>query len=117
MDLSPLPDNDFHLSAVNQPDWLSTPPFRSHSPELADILTAVSKETSEAETTSDTPFQENLADEKNLSNFVPGAYIHSAPRQRIGKLHLTFHFSSSSVSSHSKSGVFIVFVLTITLII
>ena len=55
LDLSPLPDNDFDLSAVNQPDWLSTPPFQSLSPELADIPTAVSKEMSETETTSDTP--------------------------------------------------------------
>ena len=68
LDLSPLPDNNFDLSAVNQPDWLSTPPFRSLSPKLADIPTAASKETSETETTSDALFQENLADETNLSN-------------------------------------------------
>ena len=80
MDLSPLPDDNFDLSAVNQSDWLSAPPFRSLSPELADTPTAVSKEMPETETTSDTPFQENLADETNLSNFVPEAYIHSTPQ-------------------------------------
>ena len=56
LDLSLLPDDDFDLLAVNQSDWLSAPPFWSLSPELADILTAMSKETSETETTSDTPF-------------------------------------------------------------
>ena len=79
LDLSPLPDDDFDLSTVNQPDWLSTPPFRSLSPKLADIPTVTSKETSETETTSDIPFQENLADEMNLSNFIPGVYIHLTP--------------------------------------
>ena len=79
LDLSPLPDNNFDLSAVNHSDWLSAPPFWSLSSKLADIPTAVSEETPETETTSDTPFQENLADETNLSNFVPGAYIHSTP--------------------------------------
>ena len=59
LDLSPLPDNDFALSAVNQSNWLSAPPFRSLSPELADIPTAASKEMSKTETT-----------------FVPRAYIH-----------------------------------------
>ena len=95
MDLSPLPDDDFDLSAVNHSDWLSAPPFRSLSPELGDVPTAASKETPETETTSDTPFQENLAHETNLSNFVPGAYIHSTPRRREGELQLTYHFSSS----------------------
>ena len=94
MDLSPLPDDDFDLSAVNQPDWLSMLPFQSLSPKLADILTVASKETPKTETTSDTPFQENLVDETNLSDFVPGAYIHSTPRQRKRELHLTSHFSS-----------------------
>ena len=84
LDLSPLPDNDFDLLAVNQSNWLSAPPFWSLFPKLADIPTAVSKETSETKTTSDTPFQENLADETNLSNFVPRAYIHSTPRRRNG---------------------------------
>ena len=79
MDLSPLRDDDFGLSAVNHSDWLSALPFQSLSPELADTLTAASKETPETETTSDTPFQENLANETNLSDFVPGAYIHSTP--------------------------------------
>ena len=79
LDLSQLPDGNLDQSAVNQPDWLSTPPFRSLFPELADIPTAVSKEMSEIETISDTPFQENLANETNLSNFVPGAYIHLTP--------------------------------------
>ena len=79
LDLSLLPDNDFDLSAVNQSDWLSAPPFRSLSPELADTPTAASKETPETETTSDTPFQENLANKTNLSDFVPGAYIHLTP--------------------------------------
>ena len=77
--LSLLPDDDFDLSAVNQSDWLSTPPFWSLSSELADIPTAASKEMPETETTSDTPSQENLADETNLSNFVPGVYIHLTP--------------------------------------
>ena len=77
LDLSPLPDDDFGLSAVNRPDWLSALPFRSLSPELADTPTVASKETPETETTSDTPFQENLANEINLSNFVPRADIHS----------------------------------------
>ena len=95
MDLSLLPDNDFDLSAVNQSDWLSTLPFQSLSPELADILTVASKETPETETTSDTPSQENLADETNLSDFVPRAYIHSTPWRRKGESHLTSHFSSS----------------------
>ena len=80
MDLSPLPDDDFDLSAVNHSDWLSAPPFQSLSPELADAPTAASKETPETETTSDIPFQENLADKTNLSDFVPGAYIHLTPR-------------------------------------
>ena len=80
LDLSLLPDNDFDLSAVNHSDWLSAPPFQSLSPKLADVPTAVSKETPETETTSDTPFQENLADETNLSDFIPRAYIHSTPR-------------------------------------
>ena len=79
MDLSPLPDDDFDLSAVNQSDWLSAPPFWSLSPELADIPTVASKEMPETETTSDIPSQENLADETDLSDFVPGAYIHSTP--------------------------------------
>ena len=79
LDLSLLPDDDFDLSAVNHSDWLSAPPFWSLFPELADIPTAASKETPETETTSDTPFQENLVDETNLSNFMPGAYIHSTP--------------------------------------
>ena len=79
LDLSPLPDDNFDLSAVNHSDWLSTPPFQNLSPKLADTPTAASKETPETETTSDTPFQENLADETNLSNFVPRAYIHSTP--------------------------------------
>ena len=57
LDLSLLPDDDFDLSAVNQSDWLSAPPFWSLSPKIADIPTAVSKETAEAETTSDTPSQ------------------------------------------------------------
>ena len=70
-------------------------PFRSLSPELADIPTAASKETPKTEITSDTPSQENLADETNLSNFVPRAYIHSTPRQQKGESHLTSHFSSS----------------------
>ena len=43
-------------------------------PKLADIPTTASKEMSETETTSDTPFQENLANEANLSNFVPRVY-------------------------------------------
>ena len=73
-------DDNFDLSAVNQSDWLSAPPFWSLSSKLADTPTAASKETPETETTSDTPFQENLADETNLSDFVPGAYIHSTPR-------------------------------------
>ena len=113
MDLSPLPYDNFDLSAVNQPDWLSAPPFRSLAPELADIPTAVSKETSETETTSDTPFQENLANEMNLSDFMPGVYIHLTPRRQIEELHLTSHFSSplspltpsleSSLSSSSPS--------------
>ena len=94
LDLSPLPDDDFDLSAINQSDWLSAPPFRSLSPELADIPTAVSKETPKTETTSDTPCQENLADETNLSDFVPRAYIHSTPRRRKGGWHLTSYFSS-----------------------
>ena len=80
LDLSLLPDDDFDLSAVSQSDWLSAPPFRSLSPKLAGTPTAVSKEMPETETTSDTPFQENLADETNLSNFVPEAYIHSTPQ-------------------------------------
>ena len=80
LDLSPLRDDNFDLSAVNHSDWLSALPFWSLSPELADTPTAASKETPETETTSDTPFQENPADETNLSNFVPGAYIHSTPR-------------------------------------
>ena len=80
LDLSPLRDDDFDLSAVNHSDWLSAPPFRSLSPKLADTPTVASKETPETETTSDTPFQENLADETNLTNFVPGAYIHLTPR-------------------------------------
>ena len=79
LDLSPLPDDDFDLSAVNQSDWLSAPPFWSLSPELADIPTVASKEMPETETTSDIPSQENLADETDLSDFVPGAYIHSTP--------------------------------------
>ena len=79
LDLSPLPDDDFDLSAVNHSDWLSAPPFRSLSPKLADTLTAASNETPETETTSDTPFQENLADETNLSDFVHGVYIHLTP--------------------------------------
>ena len=33
LDLSPLPDDNFDLSAVNQPGWLSTLPFWSLSPE------------------------------------------------------------------------------------
>ena len=80
LDLSLLRDDDFDLSAVNHSDWLSAPPFQSLSSELADTPTAASKETLETETTSDTPFQENLADETNLSDFVPGAYIHSTPQ-------------------------------------
>ena len=111
MDLSPLPDDDFDLSAVNQSDWLSALPFQSLSPELADIPTVASKEMPETETTSDTPFQENLADETNLSDFVPGAYIHSSPRQQNGKSHLTFHFSSSlsplTPSPESSSSLFL----------
>ena len=79
LDLSPLPDDNFDLSTINQPDWLCTLPFQSLSPELADILTAASKETSETETTSDTPFQKDLADETNLSDFIPRAYVHSTP--------------------------------------
>ena len=71
LDLSPLPDDDFDLSAVNQSDWLSTLPFWSLSPELADTLTVVSKETPETETPSDMPFQENLANERNLSDLCP----------------------------------------------
>ena len=102
LDLSPLPDDDFDLSAVNQSDWLSAPPFQSLSPELADTPTVASKEMPETETTSDTPFQENLADETNLSDFKES--------------HLTSHFSSS-LSSHSKSEVFVIFILKITLII
>ena len=94
LDLSPLPDNNFDLSAVNQSDWLSAPPFWSLSPELADILTAASKETPETETTSDAPSQENLANETNLSDFVPRVYIHLTPRRQNGELHLTSHFSS-----------------------
>ena len=79
LDLSPLPDDDFDLLTVNQSDWLSALPFRSLFPEIADTLTAASKETPETETTSDTPFQENLADKTNISNFMPGAYIHLTP--------------------------------------
>ena len=79
LDLSLLPDDDFDLSAVNHSDWLSAPPFQSLSPELADAPTVASKEIPGTETTSDTPFQENLADETNLSDFLPGAYIHSTP--------------------------------------
>ena len=79
LDLSPLPDDDFDLSAVNQSDWLSALPFWSLSPKLADIPTVASKEMPETETTSDTPSQENLADETDLSDFVPRAYIHSTP--------------------------------------
>ena len=94
MDLSPLPDDNFDLSAVNQPDWLSALPFQSLSPELADILTVASKETPETETTSDTPFQENLANGTNLSDSVPGAYIYLTLRQWKGESHLTSHFSS-----------------------
>ena len=93
LDLSLLPDDNFDLSAVNQSNWLSAPPFWSLSPELADTPTAVSKEMPETETTSDTPFQENLADETNLSDFVPGAYIHSTPRRQNGESDLTSHFS------------------------
>ena len=120
LDLGPLPDDDFDLSAVNQSDWLSAPPFRSLFPELADTPTAASKETSETETTSDTPSQENLANETNLSDFMPGAYIYpldSTATEGGVASHLPFFFSS--LSSHSKSRVFIVFifVLTITLII
>ena len=110
MDLSPLPDDDFDLSAVNQSDWLSTPPFWSLSPELADTPTAASKETPETETTSDTPFQENLADKTNLSDFMPGAYIYPldfTTTERGVTPHLLFFFSS--LSSDSKSGVFVVF--------
>ena len=80
LDLSLLRDNNFDLSAVNHSDWLSALPFQSLSPELADTPTAASKEMPETETTSDTPFQENLADKTNLSDFVPGVYIHSTPR-------------------------------------
>ena len=73
MDLILLPDDDLDLSAVNQSDWLSALLFQSLPSKLADIQTAVSKETSETETISDTPFQGNLADEMNLSDFVPRA--------------------------------------------
>ena len=59
LDLSLLPDDNFDLSAVNQSNWLSAPPFQSLSPKLAD-----------------TPFQENLADETNLSDFMPRAYVY-----------------------------------------
>ena len=114
LDLSPLPDDDFDLSAVNQSDWLSTPPFQSLSPELADTPTAVSKETPETETTSDTLFQDNLADKTNLSNFVPRAYTYpldSTTTEGGVTPHLPFFLTF--LCSNSKSGVF---VLTITLI-
>ena len=118
LDLSLLPDDDFDLPAVNQSDWLSALPFRSLSPELADIPTVASKETPETETTSDTPSQENLADETNLSDFVPGAYVYpldSMTTEGGVTPHLPFFFSP--LSSHSEWGVFAVFVLAITLII
>ena len=95
MDFSSLPDDNFDLSAVNQSDWLSTPPFQSLSPELADIPTAASKETPETETTSDTPSQENLADETNLSDFVPGVYVYPLDTMMTeGGVASTSHFSS-----------------------
>ena len=101
MDLSSLPDDDFDLSAVNHSNWLSALPFQSLSPELADAPTAVSKETPENETTSDTPFQEHLANKRNLSDFVPRAYIHSTPRRGEGESHcydLSFLLPSCSSS-------------------
>ena len=97
LDLSPLPDDNFNLSAVNQPDWLCAPPFRSLSPKLADIPTVASKETSETETSSDTPFQENLANEMNLSDFMPGVYIYPLDTMMTDRgvtPHLPFFFFS-----------------------
>ena len=113
LELSYSPDCECDPSATGHSDWLSARRSHSLAPELANTQLPESEELSTIQTPSSNLDQENLPDEANLSDFIPGVYIHSTPRQRSGASNPTSQFSSplspltpsppSSTSSSSLS--------------
>ena len=94
MELSYSPDCECDPSATGHFNWLSARQSHSLAPELANTQPPESEELSTIQTPGSNLDQENLPNKVNLSDFIPGVYIHSTPRQRRGASNPTSQFSS-----------------------